>query len=78
MKYTLMRIRHYKGTIFSCIIFEFWNSQYKTGYDIELTINCTVTAFHERVNIILPYVGKTYDIGKWDKIIRDLKSGELI
>ena len=77
MIYRLMRINEKKGDIFGEITFDLWNHEYNVGYEIKVTIY----KYHVHINDILRYchnlVGFTYDISKWDKIIRDIKQNKI-
>lgn len=77
MKYRLMRINEKRGNIFGEVTFDLWNHEFEVGYEIKINIY----RYHIYLNDILRYchklVGYTYDISKWDKIIRDIKQNKI-
>lgn len=59
------------------VIFDLWNDEFQTGYEIKVVLyNMSV-----RYNVIKLYLellhGKTYDISRWDKIIRNIKQQKM-
>lgn len=77
MIYRLMRINEKHGEIFGEITFDLWNHEYNVGYEIKVTI----LKNHVFIKDILRYchnlIGFTYEISKWDKIIRDIKQNKI-
>lgn len=78
MIYTLKRCPiTKKGSLFMEVIFDLWNDEFQTGYEIKVVLyNMSV-----RYNVIKLYLellhGKTYDISRWDKIIRNIKQQKM-
>lgn len=78
MIYRLMRIYPKRGEIFGEIEFDLWNHEYNVGYIIKVTIYKNIIyKFDEYVKYCHNLVGFTYDISKWDKIIRDIKQNKI-
>lgn len=78
MKYTLMRCNFSKkGSLFMELIFDLWNYEYEVGYEIK--VNLMYMKSWE--NLIVEYISKlrglTYDISRWDLIIRNIKQMKL-
>lgn len=78
MKYILMRCYLKKnGYQFMELVFDLWNYEYETGYEIKVTLH-NMSAW---VNLIQEYAtklcGRVYDISKWDLIIRNIKQKKL-
>lgn len=78
MIYRLMRITSKRGEIFGEIEFDLWNHEYNVGYIIRLTIYKTcIYKLDDYIKYCRNLVGFTYDISKWDKIIRDIKQNKI-
>lgn len=77
MPYELRRINVKRGEIFSEITFDLWNDEYSVGYEIKLTIWKYNIYFERYYQYSRSLVGKTLDISKWDKIIRDIKQNKI-
>ena len=78
MTYTLKRCPlTKKGSLFMEVIFDLWNDEFNTGYEIKVILY-NMSAWY---NIIISYLdrlcGKTYDISRWDKIIRNIKQQKM-
>lgn len=78
MIYTLKRCPiTKKGSLFMEVIFDLWNDEFETGYEIKVNLY-NMSAWY---NIIKSYLdrlcGKTYDISRWDKIIRNIKQQKI-
>lgn len=78
MKYILMRCYlSKKGFQFMELVFDLWNYQYETGYEIKVTLY-KMSAW---TNLIQEYAtklcGHAYDISRWDMIIRNIKQMKL-
>lgn len=80
MKYTLKRCPLTRnGTLFKEIVFDLWNDEFQTGYEIKVTL-CNM--YPGRIELeLMAYLnlllGRTYDISRWDKIIRDIKQKKI-
>lgn len=59
------------------MIFDLWNHEYETGYEIKITL----WGMNAWVKLIEKYVaelrGHTYDISRWDLIIRNIKQQKM-
>lgn len=78
MKYILMRCYFSKkGSQFMELVFDLWNYEYDTGYEIKVTLY-KMSAW---TNLIQEYAtklcGHVYDISRWDMIIRNIKQMKL-
>lgn len=78
MKYALMRCYFSKkGSIYLELVFDLWNYEYETGYEIKVTLH----QMSDWINQIQEYVNKlcghVYDISRWDMIIRNIKQKKL-
>ena len=78
MKYTLMRCSLVKkGSIFMELIFDLWNYEYETGYEIKVNLY-QMTAWNDLIyEYIKKLSGHSYDISRWDLIIRNIKQKKL-
>lgn len=78
MKYTLMRCHlSKKGKMFMELNFDLWNHEYETGYEIKVTLfrmAAWITYIEKYINILC---GHSYDISRWDLIIRNIKQMKL-
>ena len=78
MKYELKRVYcSRKGSLYSEIIFDFWNNEYETGYEIKLTLYKFGALFDLAFNYVRSLCGETYDISKWDLILRNVKQRKV-
>lgn len=78
MKYTLMRCQIKKiGSRVIELIFDFWNYEFDTGYEIKVNL-WHMTAWIKQIEKYTAELsGHTYDISRWDLIIRNIKQMKL-
>ena len=78
MEYELKRVYYgRKGTAFREIILDLWNHNYETGYEIKITLYNFTGLFDLAYNYLRSLCGETYDISKWDLIIRNVKQRKV-
>lgn len=80
MEYTLKRCPIKRnGSLFSEMVFDLWNDEFQTGYEIKVTLY-RMSAWHceiELLSYLKLLLGRTYDISRWDKIIRNIKQKKI-
>lgn len=78
MKYTLMRcyFKH-RGSTFDTLVFDLWNNEFNTGYEINVTLYKMGDLITELEKYVKAIINQTYDISKWDLIIRNIKQKKL-
>lgn len=77
MTYKLMRCNMKTGTLVIEIMFDLWNHEYETGYEIKVTL-WNMIAWRKHIEEYTKnLLGHTYDISRWDKIIRNMKQMKL-
>lgn len=78
MIYTLKRCPIIKkGSLFMEVIFDLWNDEFETGYEIKVNLY-NMLAWYNEVKLYLHQLcGLTYDISRWDKIIRNIKQQKI-
>lgn len=78
MTYELKRVYCSRnGDNFHELIFDFWNYEYNTGYEIKVTLYKIGALFDLAFNYVRSLCGETYDISKWDLIIRNVKQRKV-
>lgn len=82
MTYTLKRCPiTKKGSLFMEVIFDLWNDEFQTGYEIKVVLynqSAWYTVYFNELRLYLHRLcGLTYDISRWDKIIRDIKQQKM-
>lgn len=78
MIYTLNRCHiTKKGSLFMEVIFDLWNDEFQTGYEIKVSLY-NMSAWYNELKLYLHQLGGlTYDISRWDKIIRNIKQQKI-
>lgn len=78
MIYTLQRCPiTKKGSIFMEVNFDLWNDEFQTGYEIKVLLY-NMSAWYNELRLYLHQLhGLTYDISRWDKIIRNIKQQKI-
>lgn len=78
MKYGLMRcyFKH-RGSTFATLVFDLWNYEFNTGYEIYVTLYKMGVLYIELDKYIHDLIGQVYDISKWDLIIRNIKQKKI-
>lgn len=78
MTYTLKRCYiPRKGALFMEVVFDLWNDEFQTGYEIKVLLY-HMSAWYSVIKAYLAKLcSKTYDISRWDKIIRDIKQQKM-
>lgn len=82
MIYTLKRCPiTKKGSFFFEVIFDLWNDEFQTGYEIKVNLysqSAWYTFHYIELRLYLNQLcGLTYDISRWDKIIRNIKQQKI-
>lgn len=82
MIYTLKRCPiTKKGSLFMEVIFDLWNDEFETGYEIKVNLynmSAWYTVYFNELRLYLNQLcGLTYDISRWDKIIRNIKQQKI-
>lgn len=78
MKYVLKRCPIVKrGMLFMEVIFDLWNDEFQTGYEIKVTL-CNMSKWEIPLLAYLKLLyEREYDISRWDKIIRNIKQQKM-
>lgn len=78
MIYTLQRCPiTKKGSSFMEVVFDLWNDEFQTGYEIKVLLY-NMSAWYNELRLYLHQLyGLTYDISRWDKIIRNIKQQKI-
>lgn len=78
MIYTLKRCPiTKKGSMFMEVVFDLWNDEFQTGYEIKVLLY-NMSAWYNELRLYLHQLcGLTYDISRWDKIIRNIKQQKI-
>ena len=66
-----------RGTTFAVVVFDLWNSEFNTGYEIYVTLYRADVYMGYLEKYIKELVGCIYDISKWDFIIRNIKQKKI-
>ena len=78
MKYILMRCYiNKKGYQFMELVFDLWNYEYETGYEIKVTLYKMSAWINQIQEYATKLCGRVYDISRWDLIIRNIKQMKL-
>lgn len=78
MVYTLNRVNLLKhGNNFDEIILDLWNHEFETGYEIKVTLYKSGDMYALACAYLKALCGKTYDISRWDLIIRNVKQKQM-
>ena len=64
--------------LFMEVIFDLWNDEFQTGYEIKVTLyNMSKWEIPLRSYLKL-LCDREYDISRWDKIIRNIKQQKML
>lgn len=78
MIYTLKRCPlTKKGALFMEVIFDLWNDEFQTGYEIKVNLYNMSAWYNEIILYLNQLCGLTFDISRWDKIIRNIKQQKI-
>lgn len=70
--YKLMRIWVKRfGIVGKILVFDLWNSEEHTGYEVHVTINHNIKKAY---NIAYNYIGQTHTNVAWDELITCIKA----
>lgn len=63
------------------VIFDLWNDEFETGFEIKVNLynmSAWYTVYFNELKLYLNQLcGLTYDISRWDKIIRNIKQQKI-
>ena len=59
------------------VMFDLWNDEFDTGYEIKVTLYNMSPWYNVIKSYLNQLCGRTYDISRWDKIIRNIKQQKM-